>query len=144
LTPDAEVDELLGLVHFGPIEDVSVKPGLGCVFISFLEGATAAAFLADAKVKKLALRGIGLTVGRSERHSPVSQAVGNAVATVGACRVVYIGDIPPEFSESDLQDRLRMYGPIDQIKIVRDRASAFVHFLSISLAMRVSIPDEYS
>jgi hypothetical protein len=44
LPPEASVDELLNLVRFGPIESVRLLPEKSCVFISFLDGSTAAAF----------------------------------------------------------------------------------------------------
>ncbi|KAH8109044.1 hypothetical protein DFH11DRAFT_969385, partial [Phellopilus nigrolimitatus] len=41
LPSTVSVDELLNLVHFGPLESIRVLPEKSCVFLSFLDGATA-------------------------------------------------------------------------------------------------------
>ena len=53
----ASVDELLNLVHFGPLKSIRVLPKKLCVFLSFLDAGTAAAFHANATIKKLSLHG---------------------------------------------------------------------------------------
>jgi RNA recognition motif-containing protein len=140
---DASADELLNLVRFGPIESVKILSDKSCVFISFLDGSTAAAFYADAAVKKLALRGQELRIGWG-RESNVPTAVAIAVNYNQATRNVFIGNLNDEDTEQTLRDDLARFGDIDQIKIVRDKNIAFVHFLSISVAMKVvnSLPRE--
>ncbi|WRT67368.1 uncharacterized protein IL334_004339 [Kwoniella shivajii] len=136
LPAEASVDELLNLVRFGPIETVRLLPEKSCVFISFLDGSTAAAFHADASVKKLALRGQELKIGwgkPSVVHPTVQAAVANAQAT----RNVFVGNLDPEMNEQELRAELNKFGPIDQVKIVRDKNIGFVHFLSIATAVKV-------
>ncbi|KAK8869575.1 hypothetical protein IAR55_000142 [Kwoniella newhampshirensis] len=136
LPAEASVDELLNLVRFGPIENVRLLPEKSCVFISFLDGSTAAAFHADASVKKLALHGQELKIGwgkPSVVHPTVQAAVANAQAT----RNVFVGNLDPETNEQDLRNDLSKFGPIDQVKIVRDKNIGFIHFLSIGTAMKV-------
>lgn len=137
LSPDANVDELMNLVRFGPVESVRLLPEKSCVFISFLDGATAAAFHADATVKKLTLHGQELKIGWG-KPSTVPNTVVHAIATSKATRNVYLGGLDEKLSESELRDDLSRFGPIDQVKIVRDKSIGFVHFLSISAAMKVS------
>lgn len=50
--PAASVDELLrlNLVHFGPSKSIRVLPEKSCIFLSLLDGPTAAQFYADAVV----------------------------------------------------------------------------------------------
>ena len=58
----ASVGELLNLVHFGPLESICVIREKCCVFLSYLESDTAAAFHADATIKKLSLHGQKLKI----------------------------------------------------------------------------------
>ncbi|WVQ78477.1 hypothetical protein IAT38_000563 [Cryptococcus sp. DSM 104549] len=136
LPPEASVDELLNLVRFGPIESVRLLPEKSCVFISFLDGSTSAAFHADACVKKLALHGQELKIGWG-KPSIVHPAVAAAVASNQATRNVFVGNLDPEMNEQDLRNELSRFGPIDQVKIVRDKNIGFIHFLSINTAMKV-------
>jgi RNA recognition motif-containing protein len=140
---DASADELLNLVRFGPIESVKILSDKSCVFISFLDGSTAAAFYADAQVKKLALRGQELRIGWG-RESNLPSNVAVAVQYNQATRNVFIGGLTDEDTEQTLRADLVRFGDIDQIKIVRDKNIAFVHFLSISVAIKVvtALPRE--
>lgn len=137
LPSDASVDELLNLVRFGPIEQIRLIPDKSCVFISFLDGSTAAGFHADALVKKLALLGQELRIGWG-KPSLVPKDVLQAVQTSQATRNVFLGNLADSTTEQDLRDELSKFGPIDQVKIVRDKNIGFIHFLSISTAMKVS------
>lgn len=137
LPADASVDELMNLVRFGPVESVRILTEKSCVFISFLDGATAAAFHADATVKKLTLHGQELKIGWGHASSVPSQVI-HAIAMAKATRNVYLGGLEESVTESQLRDDLSRFGPIDQVKIVRDKGIGFVHFLSITVAMRVS------
>jgi RNA recognition motif-containing protein len=143
LPSDASVDELLNLVHFGPIENVRVLPEKSCVFVSFLDSATAAAFHADATVKKLALHGQELKIGWG-KPSPVPSQVMLSISQSNASRNVYLGGLPEDMTEEQLRDDMSRFGLIDQVKIVRDKNIGFVHFLSISTATKVvaTLPTE--
>lgn len=136
LPAEASVDELLNQVKFGPIENVRLLPEKSCAFLSFLDGSMAAAFHADASVKKLSLHGQELKIGWGKPSScptPVLMAVQQNQAT----RNVYLGQLDEEMTEQSLRDDLARFGPIDQVKIVRDKNIGFVHFLSIGTAMKV-------
>lgn len=140
----ASVDELFNQVKFGPIESVRVLPEKSCAFISFLDGGTAASFHADASVKKLSLHGQELKIGWG-RPSAVPTAVMVAVQQNQATRNVYVQlGQDDNTSEEALRDDLSRFGPIDQVKIVRDKNIGFIHFLSISTAMKVvsQLPQE--
>ncbi|KAF8608460.1 hypothetical protein BDV93DRAFT_519494 [Ceratobasidium sp. AG-I] len=143
LPADASVDELLNLVRYGPLEAVRVLPEKSCVFISFLDGATAAAFHADASVKKLALHGQELKIGWG-KPSPVPSQVMLSIQQSNASRNVYLGGLDENTTEEQLRDDLSRFGLIDQVKIVRDKNIGFVHFLSISVATKVvaTLPTE--
>lgn len=139
LPATASVDELLNLVHFGPLESIRVLPEKSCVFLSFLDGATAAAFHADATVKKVALHGQELKIGWG-KPSPVPAQVQLAITQSNASRNVYLGGLDEGMTEEMLRDDLSRFGLIDQVKIVRDKNIGFVHFLSIAIATKVRRP----
>ncbi|THH23055.1 hypothetical protein EUX98_g8122 [Antrodiella citrinella] len=143
LPATASVDELLNLVHFGPLESIRVLPEKSCVFLSFLDGSTAAAFHADALIKKLALHGQELKIGWG-KPSPVPSQVALAIQQSNASRNVYLGGLDENVTEEQLRDDLSRFGLIDQVKIVRDKNIGFVHFLSISTATKVvnTLPTE--
>ena len=138
LPSTASVDELLNLVHFGPLENIRVLPEKSCVFLSFLDGATAAAFHADATVRKLSLHQQELKIGWG-KPSAVPSQVALSIQQSNASRNVYIGGLDEGMTEEQLRDDLSRFGLIDQVKIVRDKNIGFVHFLSISTATKVRI-----
>ncbi|KAF8182736.1 hypothetical protein K438DRAFT_1600447 [Mycena galopus ATCC 62051] len=136
LPPSASVDELLNLVHFGPLESIRVLPEKSCVFLSFLDAQTASAFYADAVVRKLTLHAQELKVGWG-KASAVPAQVMQAITQSGASRNVYLGGLDEGMTEEMLRDELSRFGLIDQVKIVRDKNIGFVHFLSIGVATKV-------
>lgn len=136
LPATASVDELLNLVHFGPLESIRVLPEKSCVFLSFLDAQIAAQFYADAIVKKLSLHGQELKIGWG-KPSPVPSQVTLAIQQSNASRNVYLGGLDENTTEEQLRDDLSRFGLIDQVKIVRDKNIGFVHFLSISVATKV-------
>ncbi|KAI5481452.1 differentiation regulator, Nrd1 [Pseudohyphozyma bogoriensis] len=136
LPSDASVDELLNLVRFGPIDSVKILPEKSCAFISFLDPTTADAFHSDALMRKIRLHDQDLKIGWGKPSSVPANIV-MAVQQSGATRNVYLGNLDETITEQSLRDDLSRFGPIDQVKIVRDRAIAFVHFLSIATAIKV-------
>ncbi|KAK4705438.1 hypothetical protein P7C70_g768, partial [Phenoliferia sp. Uapishka_3] len=136
LPSDASVDELLSQVRFGPIDSVKILPEKSCAFISFLDGTTAAAFHSDALMRKVRLHDQDLKIGWG-KPSAVPPAILMAVQQSGATRNVYLGNLDESVTEQTLRDDLSRFGPIDQVKIVRDKNIGFVHFLSISTAIKV-------
>lgn len=105
--------------------------------MSFLDAPTAAQFYADAVVKKLSLHGQELKIGWG-KPSPVPSQVTLAIQQSNASRNVYLGGLDENMTEEQLRDDLSRFGLIDQVKIVRDKNIGFVHFLSISVATKVS------
>jgi RNA recognition motif-containing protein len=51
---------------------------------------------------------------------------------------VFVGNLAETTNEQDLRNDLSKFGPIDQVKIVRDKNIGFIHFLGIGTAMKVS------
>ena len=135
----ASVDELLNLVHFGPLESIRVIREKCCVFLSYLESDTAAAFHADATIKKLSLHGQKLKISWGKPW-PVSTQVTLAVSQRSASRNVVLGGLDENVTEEHLRHDLSRFGLIDQVKIVRDKNIGFVHFMSIAVAIKVILP----
>lgn len=135
IPPETSAEEILGHVRSGQIESVRLLPDKNCAFISFLDGSSATHFHSDAILKKLSIRGQDIKVGWG-KPSQVPTSVALAVQQYSASRNVYLGNIPEEVTEDELREDLGKFGPIDTVKIVREKAIGFVHFLSIGNAVK--------
>jgi RNA recognition motif-containing protein len=140
---ETSAEEILNHVRSGQIESVRLLPDKNCAFISFLDSSSATHFHSDAILKKLAIKGNDIKVGWG-KPSQVPTSVALAVQQSGASRNVYLGNLPEETTEDNLREELGKFGPIDTVKIVKEKAIGFVHFLSISNAMKAvtQLPQE--
>ncbi|BAE57174.1 unnamed protein product [Aspergillus oryzae RIB40] len=140
---ETSAEEILNHVRSGQIESVRLLPDKNCAFISFLDSNSATHFHSDAILKKLAIKGNDIKVGWG-KPSQVPTSVALAVQQSGASRNVYLGNLPEEMTEDELREELGKFGPIDTVKIVKEKAIGFVHFLSISNAMKAvsQLPQE--
>ena len=143
IPPETSAEEILGHVRSGQIESVRLLPDKNCAFISFLESSSATHFHSDAILKKLAIRSQDIKVGWG-KPAPVPTSVTLAVQQSGASRNVYLGNLPENVTEVELREDLGKFGPIDTVKIVREKAIGFVHFLSIGNAIKAvsQLPQE--
>ncbi|KAK7530251.1 uncharacterized protein J3D65DRAFT_150922 [Phyllosticta citribraziliensis] len=143
IPPETTAEEILGHVRSGQIESVRLLPDKNCAFISFLDSSSATHFHSDAILKKLSIRGQDIKIGWG-KPSQVPTSVALAVQQSGASRNVYLGNLPEDISEEELREDLGKFGPIDTVKIVREKAIAFVHFLSIGNAIKAvaQLPQE--
>ena len=143
IPPETSAEEILGHVRSGQIESVRLLPDKNCAFISFLEGSSATHFHSDAILKKLSIRGQDVKVGWG-KPSQVPTSVALAVQQSGASRNVYLGNLSEDVAEAELREDLGKFGPIDTVKIVREKAIGFVHFLSIGNAIKAvsQLPQE--
>ncbi|KAL8676171.1 MAG: hypothetical protein Q9186_007289 [Xanthomendoza sp. 1 TL-2023] len=143
IPPETSPEEILGHVRSGPIESVRILPDKNCAFISFLESNCATHFHSDAILKKLSIRGQDIKIGWG-KPAQVPTSVSIAVQQSGASRNVYLGNLPETVTEAELRDDLGKFGPIDTVKIVREKAIGFVHFLSIGHAIKAvaQLPQE--
>jgi RNA recognition motif-containing protein len=132
---ETTAEELLSHVRSGQIECVRMLPDKNCAFISFLDASSATHFHSDAILKKLNVKGQDIKVGWG-KPSQVPTSVALAVQQSGASRNVYLGNLPDDVSEQELREDLNKFGAIDTIKMVREKNIAFVHFLSISNALK--------
>ena len=136
-------EEILNHVRSGQIESVRLLQDKNCAFISFLDSNSATHFHSDAILKKLAIKGNDIKVGWG-KPSQVPTSVALAVQQSGASRNVYLGNLPEEMTEDAVREELGKFGPVDTVKIVEEKAIGFVHFLSISNAMKAvtQLPQE--
>jgi RNA recognition motif-containing protein len=143
IPPETSAEEILGHVRSGQIESVRLLPDKNCAFISFLDGSSATHFHSDAILKKLSIRGQDIKVGWG-KPSQVPTSVALAVQQSGASRNVYLGNLEENMTEDELREDLGKFGPIDTVKIVREKAIGFVHFLSIGNAIKAvsQLPQE--
>ncbi|WPH02800.1 Hypothetical protein R9X50_00566800 [Acrodontium crateriforme] len=143
IPPETSAEEILGHVRSGQIESVRLLPDKNCAFISFLDGSSATHFHSDAILKKLSIKGQDIKIGWG-KPSSVPTSVALAVQQSGASRNVYLGNLPEETTEEELREDLSKFGSIDTIKIVREKAIGFVHFLSIGNAIKAvtQLPQE--
>lgn len=143
IPPETSAEEILGHVRSGQIESVRLLPDKNCAFISFLDGSSATHFHSDAILKKLSIRGQDIKVGWG-KPAQVPTSVSLAVQQSGASRNVYLGNLPENVTEAELREDLGKFGAIDTVKIVREKAIGFVHFLSISHAIKAvsQLPQE--
>ncbi|KAI0598524.1 hypothetical protein F4775DRAFT_175406 [Biscogniauxia sp. FL1348] len=143
IPPDTSAEEILGHVRSGQIESVRLLPDKNCAFISFLDANAATHFHSDAILKKLCIKGQDIKIGWG-KPSQVPTSVALAVQQSGASRNVYLGNLPEDIADEELREDLGKFGPVDTIKIVREKNIAFVHFLSIANAMKAvqQLPQE--
>jgi RNA recognition motif-containing protein len=132
---DTTAEDLLSHVRSGQIESVRMLPDKNCAFISFLDGSSATHFHSDAILKKLNIKGQDIKVGWG-KPSQVPTSVALAVQQSGASRNVYLGNLPDDITEQELREDLSKFGAIDTVKMVREKNIAFIHFLSISNAVK--------
>ncbi|KAI1976413.1 hypothetical protein LOZ51_006443 [Ophidiomyces ophidiicola] len=143
LPAETSAEEILGHVRSGQIESVRLLPDKNCAFISFLDSSSATHFHSDAILKKLSIKGNDIKIGWG-KPSQVPTSVALAVQQSGASRNVYLGNLSEDTTEEELREDLGKFGPIDTVKIVREKSIGFVHFLSISNAVKAvnQLPQE--
>lgn len=139
---DTSISELLDHVKTGSLDSVRPFPEKNCAFIAFVEAAAAAQFYHEATTKKLAINGQELRIGWGRPSSiptPIQMALSN-----GASRNVFLGSLDETITEQFIQENLSRFGQIEHIKLLREKNIAFVHFLSISNAIKcvATLPTE--
>lgn len=151
IPPSLTVKALLDHVRSGVVEEVRILPEKMCAFLTFVDESAALLFHSDAVLKRLHIDGRDIKIGWG-KPTPTDPIVASAIASDGATRNVYIGqlntaaDIAPQvgadpnekkITEEKLRADLQDFGEIDCIKIVVEKGIAFIHFASIMSAIRV-------
>jgi RNA recognition motif-containing protein len=143
IPPETSAEEILNHVRSGQIESVRLLADKNCAFISFLDSSSATHFHSDAILKKLSIKGQDIKIGWG-KPSPVPTSVAIAVQQSQASRNVYLGTLPEDITEDEIREDLGKFGPIDTVKLVREKSIGFVHFLSIGNAVKAvqQLPQE--
>lgn len=135
LPPDATVTSILNLVTTGLVENMRHLAHKNEAYISFLNHAAAADFFASLLINGPMLGQNTLDVSWAQAP-PLSKEVARAVKEYGACRNVYLGNLPLDISEKDICQAVASCGLIETIRVNYTTHVAFVHFQSIASAMR--------
>lgn len=132
---ETTVDEVLNHVRSGIVENIKMVTEKNCAFVSFLDHASASHFHSDAILKKLTIDGQEIKIGWG-RPSSLPSNISLAVSHEGASRNVYLGGLPDDITEEEIRQDLGRFGPIDTVKLIREKNIGFVHFLSIATAIK--------
>ncbi|PRT56705.1 RNA-binding protein MRN1 [Wickerhamiella sorbophila] len=135
LPSNATATSILNLVTTGLVENMRYIPHKNAAYISFLDHAAASEFFTSLIINGPVLGGNRLFVSWA-RAPPLSKEVKRAVEEDGACRNVYIGNLPSTVTENDVCKALASCGIIETIKVNYSTRVAFAHFQSISSAIK--------
>ncbi|KAI0244396.1 hypothetical protein L0F63_003256 [Massospora cicadina] len=129
-------EELLSNVRGGMIETCRILPDKTCAFISFVDayGAGLFHYYHNAGGQPLTLREQKITVGWGKMY-PLSNTVAGHVSR-GATRCVFLGGIDDSYTPQWLIEELGKFGEIDSVKVLYEKKIAFVHFTSITNAVK--------
>ncbi|KAF9208883.1 hypothetical protein BGZ49_007201 [Haplosporangium sp. Z 27] len=131
---DTTIRDVLDLVKTGNIESAKLISSKNCAFISFIDPTSAVTFRNKATLKPLTINKQELSIGWGEA-TPVPPATLEAVKK-GVTRNVYIGNIDDTVTKDTLFADLSAFGVIEDIKVIREKSIAFVHFTHIGSAMK--------
>ncbi|KAI9312467.1 hypothetical protein BX666DRAFT_1866067 [Dichotomocladium elegans] len=131
---DASATEILNQVKTGAVESFKILPEKTCAFLSFLEPASAQLFYQEFLSKRLTVQDVDLKVGWG-KPNPIPSNI-QLAAQSGATRNVYLGQFDDSVTEESLRQELSKFGEIEQIKVIQEKQIAFVHFTSISAAIK--------
>ncbi|KAL9551466.1 hypothetical protein MBANPS3_004256 [Mucor bainieri] len=126
--------DVLKHVHTGLVDAFRTMPEKSCAFLTFVEPAAAQMFYQEFLTKKLTVGETDLKIGwgRPSKMPPArKQQIQN-----GATRNVYLGGLTEADTEETIQATVSPFGPIEEIKLLREKNIAFVHFLNIGAATK--------
>ncbi|KAK4520595.1 Up in starvation [Mucor velutinosus] len=129
---DMDPHDVLKCVHTGLVDSFRAMPEKSCAFLTFVEPAAAQMFYQEFLTKKLIVGDTEIKIGwgKPTKMPPLrKQQIQN-----GATRNVYLGRLTEADTEETIQAAVSEFGPIEQIKLLREKNIAFVHFLNIAAA----------
>ncbi|CCC71414.1 hypothetical protein NCAS_0H01040 [Naumovozyma castellii] len=138
------VKELLDHVRSGVVEDVKIIPEKLCAFISFVDESSALLFHSDAILKRLNIGGKDIKIGWG-KPTTVDPMISARIINDDATRNVFIGHLnktdndsctKEPITEAKLREDLEDFGEIETVKIIPEKGIAFVHFSSITSAIK--------
>ncbi|CAO3648270.1 unnamed protein product [Cunninghamella echinulata] len=134
--------DILNHVKTGAIESCRMLPEKGCAFLCFADTMGAQGFFQEYNTKSFTVQGHDIKVGWGKPS--VSQFQVQQAIQAGATRNVYIGKLDDNMDEDEIKSDLARFGDIEQVKIIPDKKIAFVHFLTVTSAMKCvsTLPTE--
>lgn len=129
-----EPHDILKCVHSGMIDSYRKVPDKNCAFISFVESTAAQMFYQEFLAKRFTVNGNDIKIGwgkGSNMNNTLKLQVQN-----GASRNVYLGRLTELDTEDTIRSDLKKFGPIECIRLIREKNIAFVHFFTIATAIK--------
>ncbi|KAH3662418.1 hypothetical protein OGAPHI_005670 [Ogataea philodendri] len=144
LRPDFELPDFLDLIEYGPIENCSFElpkqsTSSKSVILSFVETETAKKCYVKLNSIIDELRSVLESPDMEivyAKAMPLLPAVEWAIENDGATRAVCLTNIQPGLPLKMISQELEQIGPVEQIKYIPNKYAAFVHFTSISTAIK--------
>ncbi|KAI7905348.1 uncharacterized protein BX663DRAFT_430715 [Cokeromyces recurvatus] len=131
---DMDPHDILKQVHTGNIESFRIVSDKNCAFLSFVDPAAAQVFYQEHLTKKLIVNNTELRIGWGKASNLSTQL--KLQLQGGATRNVYLGGLNENDNEDTIRAKLSCFGPIEQVRVIRDKNIGFVHFLNISSAIK--------
>lgn len=125
-------EEIFNCIKHGVVDSCRMLPEKNCAFIDFVDINGAIQFFTEYSQPGSSLHirrnTIRVAYGKS---STVQQSIQTAVAS-GASRVLYLSGLSAEqLTQTYLRSTLEMYGIIELVKILLEKKTAFVYYVSI-------------
>lgn len=134
LPEDVSVEELCSSIKTGALHNIRYLPEKNCCFVTFLDPHAAQNLYRNAAFQGMFLKGSKLKPGWG-KSGPLSTFLQNAVKR-GASRTVYVGGISESVTPEELRKDFEQYGETEQIRIIREKNTAFICFCSIENAIK--------
>lgn len=134
VTREMNIHDILNYVRHGLVESFRTCYEKNCAFLTFVDPNSAQAFFQEFLVKKMIVNDTEIKLGWGKPttiHNTLKLQIQG-----GATRCVYLGRINESHTEEFIRDAASQYGPLEHIKIIRDKNIAFVHFLNIMSAAK--------
>ncbi|KAF1806675.1 hypothetical protein V8B55DRAFT_1321416 [Mucor lusitanicus] len=133
-SPSMDPHDVLKHVHTGLVDSFRTMAEKSCAFLTFVEPAAAQMFYQEFLTKKLIVGETEIKIGwgKPTKMPPARKQQIQA----GATRNVYLGRLTEADTEETIQAAVSEYGPIEQVKLLREKNIAFVHFLNIAAATK--------
>lgn len=142
ITKEMNTHDVLNYVRTGLVESYRTCYEKTCAFLAFVDPNSAQAFFQEYLTKKIVINDTEIKLGWGKANT-LSNTLKLQIQG-GATRCVYLGRLTDVNTEEDIRKATSKYGPIEHIKIIRDKNIAFVHFLSIAAACKCvgALPKE--
>ncbi|KAI8330994.1 hypothetical protein BC941DRAFT_475167 [Chlamydoabsidia padenii] len=142
VAPDTQISDILDQVRSGIIETARPLPEKSCLFLTFIDAAAATHFYYQVSNRPFTVNGVELKVGWG-KPSALPTNLRLALQN-GASRNVFLGSLDESVNEDVIREDLKRFGTIEHVRLIREKNIAFVHFLSISNAIKCvnSLPNE--